>query len=83
MSSVISRDPTQIRTRCAVCGFAEIRTDAVEDLFLAECPRCDHRWTFREFGTSLGLRPGRSLEVGRPASVRIPQRVFGETASAA
>ena len=35
-------------TRCRVCGFAEIQTDAVEDrgfLLLSECPRCDHRWT--------------------------------------
>ena len=35
-------------TRCQVCGFAEIRTDAVVDripMLLAECPRCEHRWT--------------------------------------
>ena len=34
--------------RCQVCGFTEIRTDEVVDrgvVFLAECPRCDHRWT--------------------------------------
>ncbi len=33
---------------CAVCGSRELRTDAVEQggwLLLAECPRCDHRWT--------------------------------------
>ena len=33
---------------CAVCGSREVRTDAVEQgglLLLAECPRCDHRWT--------------------------------------
>jgi len=37
--------------RCAVCGFTEIRTDEVVDrglVFLAECPRCDHRWTSAE-----------------------------------
>ena len=37
-------------TRCLVCGFAEIRTDEVVDrgvVFLAECPRCEHRWTSR------------------------------------
>jgi hypothetical protein len=37
-------------TRCLVCGFAEIRTDEVVDrgvVLLAECPRCDHRWTER------------------------------------
>jgi hypothetical protein len=35
---------------CAVCGSREVRTDAVEHggwLLLAECPRCDHRWTQR------------------------------------
>jgi hypothetical protein len=35
-------------TRCLVCGFTEIRTDEVVDrgvVLLAECPRCDHRWT--------------------------------------
>jgi hypothetical protein len=35
-------------TRCLVCGFAELRTDEVVDrgsVFLAECPRCEHRWT--------------------------------------
>jgi hypothetical protein len=33
---------------CAVCGSHEVRTDAVEQsgwLLLAECPRCEHRWT--------------------------------------
>jgi len=33
---------------CRVCGCGEVRTDEVmngEALFLAECPRCDHRWT--------------------------------------
>ena len=36
--------------RCRVCDCAEVRTDEVVDgepLFLAECPRCDHRWTSR------------------------------------
>ena len=35
-------------TRCLVCGSAEVRTDEVVDrgiVFLAECPRCEHRWT--------------------------------------
>ena len=38
-------------TRCLVCGSSEVRTDEVIDrgiLFLAECPRCEHRWTSRE-----------------------------------
>jgi len=37
-------------TRCLVCGFTEIRTDEVLDrglVLLAECPRCEHRWTER------------------------------------
>jgi hypothetical protein len=37
-------------TRCLVCGCAEVRTDEVIDrgiVFLAECPRCEHRWTSR------------------------------------
>jgi ribosomal protein S27AE len=39
------------RVRCGICGFSEVRTDEVVDgsvLFLAECPRCDHRWTSPE-----------------------------------
>jgi hypothetical protein len=62
-------------TRCLVCGFAEVRTDEVIDrgiVFLAECPRCEHRWTKR-----MPLAP-----------VRTPQRAggarhAGEVASAA
>jgi Zn-finger nucleic acid-binding protein len=37
-------------TRCLVCGSCEVRTDEVIDrglVFLAECPRCEHRWTSR------------------------------------
>jgi hypothetical protein len=33
---------------CAVCGSREVHSDAVEQgawLLLAECARCDHRWT--------------------------------------
>jgi hypothetical protein len=36
-----------VRT-CPVCGAHDARSDAVEHggwLLLAECPRCDHRWT--------------------------------------
>jgi uncharacterized Zn finger protein len=35
-------------TRCRVCGSAEVRTDEVVDrglVLLAECRRCEHRWT--------------------------------------
>ncbi len=37
-------------TRCLVCGFTEVRTDEVVDhgiVLLAECQRCQHRWTQR------------------------------------
>ncbi len=36
--------------RCPVCGCADVRSDEVIDrglLFLADCPRCEHRWTSR------------------------------------
>jgi hypothetical protein len=36
------------RKRCAVCGFSELRTDEAVDrglVSLAECPRCESRWT--------------------------------------
>ena len=39
------------RVRCGICGFSEVRTDEVVDrgvIFLAECPRCEHRWTSQE-----------------------------------
>ncbi len=37
--------------RCCICGFSEVQTDEAIDqsvLFLAECPRCEHRWTSQE-----------------------------------
>jgi hypothetical protein len=39
------------RARCRICGFSEVRTDEALDrgvIFLAECPRCEHRWTSQE-----------------------------------
>jgi len=39
------------RVRCCICGFSEVKTDEVVDrgvLFLAECPRCEYRWTSQE-----------------------------------
>jgi ribosomal protein L37AE/L43A len=38
------------RENCPVCGSREVERDAVEQvgwLLLAECARCDHRWTQR------------------------------------
>jgi hypothetical protein len=65
-------------TRCGVCGFAEVRTDVAVDrerLVLAECPRCEYRWTARAPEAQL-----------RPTSRRLhkaPARVFAEAAPAA
>ncbi len=39
------------RARCHICGFSEVRTDEALDrgvIFLAECPRCEDRWTSQE-----------------------------------
>jgi hypothetical protein len=47
-------------TRCLVCGFAEVRTDEVIDrgiVLLAECPRCEHRWTSRPSQRAGAERP--------------------------
>ncbi|MBW2394131.1 MAG: hypothetical protein JRG95_07660 [Deltaproteobacteria bacterium] len=60
---------TRTLTRCLVCGFNEVHTDQVIDrgvVLLAECPRCDHRWTERALSTPLRLRsplPARSDRV--------------------
>ena len=51
-------------TRCLVCGFAEVRTDEVVGhghVLLAECPRCEHRWT-----ATLAPEPTRALRVRAP-----------------
>ncbi len=45
------RTSSSRRLSCCICGFSEIRTDEVIDrgiLFLAECPRCEYRWTSQE-----------------------------------
>jgi hypothetical protein len=49
LSIVNLRFPESPVLRCRVCGFAEVRTDEVAEcgLMLAECPRCEHRWTDR------------------------------------
>lgn len=42
------RSPLRTLRRCLVCGFAEVFTDEVVDrglVLLAECRRCEHRWT--------------------------------------
>ena len=58
-------------SRCRVCGSSEVRTDEVVDrgaVLLAECPRCEHRWTQPAAG---------------PFVVRPPARRVGEVSSAA
>jgi hypothetical protein len=74
-------------TRCLVCGFGEVRTDEVVDrglVLLAECPRCEHRWTSQPapasrppFDTLLEGRPHGSRPLARLA------RSFEEPATAA
>jgi len=64
------------RVRCCICGFSEVRTDEVLDgdvVFLAECPRCDHRWTSRE---PITVDPG---AMPAPTTARF-QRVFARHA---
>ncbi len=66
---------TRTLVRCLVCGFGEVHTDEVVDrgvVFLARCPRCDHRWTSPEpFAAE-------AVAVARP-----PRRARREAASAA
>lgn len=61
--------------QCLVCGCDEVHTDEVVDrevIFLAECPRCDYRWT------SHAARPR-----VRIVAVRVPGRAQEEVATAA
>jgi uncharacterized Zn finger protein len=57
-----------VSLRCPVCGSAELGTDEVVDrglLRLAECRRCEHRWTGRELAVP-GRAPVRVLAASRP-----------------
>ena len=61
-------------TRCLVCGSSEVRTDEVVDrgvVLLAECPRCEHRWT------------GSAPQVEPRAPARPARRAAAEVATAA
>ena len=73
----VLHSPTRTLARCLVCGSSEVRTDEVVDrglVFLAECPRCEHRWT-----SSTPLEaPERPPAVERPLA-----RTVQEVASAA
>ena len=59
--------------RCLVCGSSEVRTDEVIErgvVFLAECPRCEHRWT-------------EHAPPARPGAVRRAEGASEEVATAA
>jgi hypothetical protein len=52
---------------CRVCGCGQVHADAVADLdrglmLLAECTRCEHRWTERRAAV-VRVQPRRGLEV--------------------
>lgn len=58
-------------SRCRVCGFTEVFTDEVIDrdwLLLAQCPRCDHRWT-EAAHSALGLDAPAARGTAAPARV--------------
>jgi len=71
----LGRRVTRTLTRCLVCGSGEVRTDEVIDrgiVMLAECPRCEHRWTALRSAAPLGQRlpkraPTASREVATAA----------------
>jgi Zn ribbon nucleic-acid-binding protein len=66
-------------TRCLVCGFTEVRTDEAVDrglVFLAECPRCDHRWTSP-------APPSKDPEVARRVGMRSTAQAIREVVPAA
>jgi uncharacterized Zn finger protein len=57
--------------RCRVCGSAEVRTDEVVDrglVLLAECPRCEHRWTESPPGGRSRSVASRSVREVAPAA---------------
>ena len=93
-------NPTRTVSRCLVCGCKEVRSDEVHDrgwVLLAECARCDHRWTARMDPTeplvsripsshpAPSVRTVRPVRPARPARPAHPARVarVGEAASAA
>jgi hypothetical protein len=81
IGAVSSRFNGQLR--CFICGFSEVRTDEAVDrgvIFLAECPRCEHRWTSQE---PIAVD---STATPSPAAVRlqrVPARLFREVQPAA
>ncbi len=71
------RPSSRTVSRCLLCGFTEVRTDEVVNrgvVLLAECPRCQHRWT--------ECRPGGAEPQRSPAAPAL-SRSSREVASAA
>ena len=75
------RIPESFPTPCRVCGCRQVQIDAVEGshpeapLLLAECPRCDHRWT--DAWTDEGIEGGRWITADAPLD-RIPLFLRGD-----
>ena len=68
MPEITLRTVERTLIRCLVCGCSEVRTDEVLDLgwvFLAECPRCDHRWTRSGGPQAVAIRARPALSVSR------------------
>jgi hypothetical protein len=71
------------RACCRICGFSEVRTDEVLDrgiLFLAECPRCEHRWTSQE---PIAADPTAVRSLATARFQRVSARLFREVKPAA
>jgi hypothetical protein len=71
------------RARCCICGFSEVRTDEVFEqgvLFIAECPRCDHRWTSQQ---PIAVRVASPPAVVPVRFERVPARFSREVQPAA
>ncbi len=86
VSSPTLKSPTlRTLTRCLVCGFTEVRTDEVVDrgvVLLAECPRCEHRWTAPAPPVAAEAAQA-APSVRKLAPVRAPGRPSREVAPAA
>ena len=67
------------RVRCCVCGFSEVRTDEALDrgvIFLAECPRCEHRWTSQDpIAAASPATPLRAMARFQRVSARLSREV--------
>ncbi len=67
MARTITRAALLTPHSCRVCGCGKVNADEVADLdrglvLLAECTRCEHRWTERRMAV-VRVQPRRGLEV--------------------